>query len=122
MILNSRKVGCQYDYLIHWKDLPDSENSWTPLTEISSSLNHHLEQFHRHNLLDLTHLVSKLPTLLQLQHQFLFLQLQLSTILLELQLHLQNLGFKIMNHLPIQLLNQDVTFTKIKRTLKREVM
>ena len=48
-ILDSRKVGCRHDYLIHWKDLPNSENSWTPFSEILTSLYPFLEQFHRRN-------------------------------------------------------------------------
>ena len=39
----------RHDYLIHWKDLPDSENSWIPFSEISTSLYPFLEQFHRRN-------------------------------------------------------------------------
>ena len=48
-ILDSRKIGRRYDYLIHWKNLPNSENSWTPFSEISTALHQHLEQFHRRN-------------------------------------------------------------------------
>ena len=48
-ILDSRKIGCRHDYLIHWKDLPDSENSWTPFSEILTSFYPFLEQFHHRN-------------------------------------------------------------------------
>ena len=48
-ILDSRKIGHRHDYLIHWKGLPDSENSWTPFAEISTSLYPYLEQFHHCN-------------------------------------------------------------------------
>ena len=48
-ILDSRKIGQRYEYLIHWKELPDSENSWIPFVEISTSLYPYLEQFHRRN-------------------------------------------------------------------------
>ena len=48
-ILDSRKIGRRYDYLIHWKSLLDSENSWTPFAKISTSLYPFLEQFHCHN-------------------------------------------------------------------------
>lgn len=37
-VFNSRKIRWQYEYLIHWKNLPNSENSWTPFTKISISL------------------------------------------------------------------------------------
>ena len=45
-ILDSRKIGHHYDYLIYWKDQLDSENSWTPFAEISTSLYPYPEQFH----------------------------------------------------------------------------
>ena len=48
-ILDSRKIGRRYDYLIHWKNSLPSENSWIPFAEISSSLYPQLEQFHRKN-------------------------------------------------------------------------
>ena len=48
-ILNSRKIGRRYEYLVRWKNLPDSEDSWTPFAEISTSLYSYLEQFHRRN-------------------------------------------------------------------------
>ena len=48
-ILNSRKIGWWYKYLIHWKQSPDSENSWTPFTEIPTMLYFILEQFHHWN-------------------------------------------------------------------------
>ena len=48
-IIDSRKVGCCYDYYTHWKDLPNSEDSWLPFSEIPNDLYYILEQFHRHN-------------------------------------------------------------------------
>ena len=45
-ILNSRKIGQCYEYLIHWKQSPDSKNSWTPFAEIPTTLYPILEQFH----------------------------------------------------------------------------
>ena len=48
-ILDSRKIGRRYDYLIHWKNLQDSENSWTPFAELSTTIYPHLEAFHRQN-------------------------------------------------------------------------
>ena len=48
-IIDSRKVGRRYDYFIHWKDLPDSENSWLPFAEIPNDLYYILEQFHCRN-------------------------------------------------------------------------
>jgi hypothetical protein len=48
-ILDSRKIGRRYDYLIHWKDQLTTEDSWIPFAEISTSLYPQLEQFHRRN-------------------------------------------------------------------------
>ena len=48
-IINSRKVGRRYDYFVHWKDLPDTENSWLPFSEVPNNLYYILEQFHRCN-------------------------------------------------------------------------
>ena len=48
-IIDSRKVGHRYDYFVRWKNLPESENSWLPFSEISNTLFHILEQFHRRN-------------------------------------------------------------------------
>ena len=50
-ILDSRKIGWQYEYLICWKFLPTSEDSWTPFAEISTSLYPYLKQFHHQNTL-----------------------------------------------------------------------
>ena len=49
VILDSRKIGRRYDYLIQWKNSLPSENSWIPFAEISLSLYPQLEQFHRRN-------------------------------------------------------------------------
>lgn len=46
-ILDCRKVGHRFEYLVHWKDLPSSEDSWTPLSDIPTSSNELLEHFHR---------------------------------------------------------------------------
>jgi hypothetical protein len=48
-ILDSRKIGRRYDYLIHWKNQLTSEDSWIPFAEVSTSLYPQLEQFHRRN-------------------------------------------------------------------------
>ncbi|GLB39530.1 putative coprinopsis cinerea okayama7 130 [Lyophyllum shimeji] len=48
-IIDCRKVGRRYDYFVHWHDEPDSENSWIPFSDISTSLYEALEQFHRRN-------------------------------------------------------------------------
>ena len=45
-VLDSRKIGWCYEYLIHWKQSPDSENSWTPFAKIPTMLYFILEQFH----------------------------------------------------------------------------
>ena len=46
-VLDSRKVGRRYDYLVSWKDLPASENSWVPHSDLPSTLDEVLEHFHR---------------------------------------------------------------------------
>ncbi|KAJ3473638.1 hypothetical protein NLI96_g12900 [Meripilus lineatus] len=46
-ILDCRKVGHRYEYLIHWHDLPSSEDSWVPLSDIPTSSNELLDRFHR---------------------------------------------------------------------------
>ncbi|KAF9472989.1 hypothetical protein BDN70DRAFT_767555, partial [Pholiota conissans] len=33
-ILNCRKIGHCYEYLVPWSDLPDTEDSWVPLSDI----------------------------------------------------------------------------------------
>lgn len=48
-ILNCRKVGRHYDYLIHWKDLPQTKDSWIPFAELPNSLFPILESFHCRN-------------------------------------------------------------------------
>ncbi|KAJ3782967.1 hypothetical protein GGU10DRAFT_378110, partial [Lentinula aff. detonsa] len=46
-IVDSRKIGQRYDYLIHWKDQPDSEDSWIPLSDLPDSTNELVDNFHR---------------------------------------------------------------------------
>ncbi|KAI8968694.1 hypothetical protein BD414DRAFT_568524, partial [Trametes punicea] len=48
-ILDCRRTGRRFEYLIHWKDLPAEEDSWTPLTDLptTSNVSELLEQFHR---------------------------------------------------------------------------
>lgn len=46
-VLDSRKMGRRYDYLVSWKDLPVSENSWVPHSDLPSTLDEVLERFHR---------------------------------------------------------------------------
>ena len=46
-ILESRKVGQRYEYLVNWKDQPESENSWIPLSDIPSSHNELIDKYHR---------------------------------------------------------------------------
>ncbi|KAJ3990897.1 hypothetical protein F5050DRAFT_1542028, partial [Lentinula boryana] len=45
-VLDCRKVGQRFDYLIHWKDQPSSEDSWVSLADIPSSFNETLDHFH----------------------------------------------------------------------------
>lgn len=46
-ILDSRKVGRRFDYLVSWTNKPESENSWVPLSELPQTLNEILIKFHR---------------------------------------------------------------------------
>ena len=46
-ILDSRKIGHRYEYYVHWKSLPDEENSWVPLSDIPTTSNELIERFHR---------------------------------------------------------------------------
>ena len=46
-ILDCRKIGHRYEYFVQWKNQPDSENSWIPLSDISTTDNELLERFHR---------------------------------------------------------------------------
>ena len=47
LVLDSRKVGRRYEYLLSWKNLPVSENSWVPHSDLPSTLDELLERFHR---------------------------------------------------------------------------
>ncbi|KAJ3476377.1 hypothetical protein NLI96_g11201 [Meripilus lineatus] len=46
-ILDSRKLGQRYEYLVHWKDTSPDEDSWLPLSDIPTLYNELLERFHR---------------------------------------------------------------------------
>ncbi|EUC53577.1 Transposon Tf2-1 polyprotein, putative [Rhizoctonia solani AG-3 Rhs1AP] len=46
-ILDCRKIGRRYDYFVSWKGLTPDENSWVPLSDMSTGLNELIEQFHR---------------------------------------------------------------------------
>ena len=46
-ILDARKLGQRYEYLVHWSQLPSDEDSWVPLSDIPTSTNELLEHFHR---------------------------------------------------------------------------
>lgn len=46
-ILDTRKLGRRYDYLVSWTGKPESENSWIPLSELPHSLDETLIKFHR---------------------------------------------------------------------------
>jgi hypothetical protein len=48
-ILDSRKVGRRYDYFVHWKELPISEHSWIPMSDIPTTLDEQMQTFHRRN-------------------------------------------------------------------------
>jgi len=46
-ILDCRKIGHRYEYLVRWKSLPESEDSWIPLSDIPTPFNELIERFHR---------------------------------------------------------------------------
>ncbi|KAJ3990843.1 hypothetical protein F5050DRAFT_1582375, partial [Lentinula boryana] len=46
-IIDSRKTGQRYEYLIHWKDQPSSEDSWVSLSDIPDSFDELIDRFHR---------------------------------------------------------------------------
>ncbi|KAJ3991283.1 hypothetical protein F5050DRAFT_1556183, partial [Lentinula boryana] len=46
-IVDSCKIGQRYDYLIHWKDQPDSEDSWVNLTDLPTPTDELVDKFHR---------------------------------------------------------------------------
>ena len=46
-ILDTRKLGRRYEYLVHWLELPSTEDSWVPLSDIPSTSDELLERFHR---------------------------------------------------------------------------
>jgi hypothetical protein len=46
-ILNCQKIGHRYEYFVHWKSQPESENSWIPLSDIPTSANELVDRFHR---------------------------------------------------------------------------
>lgn len=46
-VLDCRKLGRRYDYLVHWTDSSISDRSWVPLSDIPAAMNEMLERFHR---------------------------------------------------------------------------
>lgn len=48
-ILDCRKVGRRFDYLVKWLDHPSDENSWIHLSDIPKSKDELLEVYHRRN-------------------------------------------------------------------------
>ena len=40
------KIGHRFEYFVRWKDLPESENSWIPLSDIPTSQNELIDRFH----------------------------------------------------------------------------
>ncbi|KAL1942197.1 hypothetical protein VTO73DRAFT_6261 [Trametes versicolor] len=46
-ILDSRKLGQRYEYLISWQGLSEDENTWLPLSDMPTTSNELLERFHR---------------------------------------------------------------------------
>lgn len=48
--LDCRKVGRRYEYLVSWKNQPDTENSWIPLSDLPRTYDEQLERFHRRHI------------------------------------------------------------------------
>lgn len=46
-ILDSRKLGQRYEYLVSWQGLSEDENSWLPLSDFPTTSNELIERFHR---------------------------------------------------------------------------
>jgi len=46
-IHDARKIGHRFEYFVCWKDLPESENSSIPLSDIPTSQNELIDRFHR---------------------------------------------------------------------------
>ena len=46
-ILDCRRVGRRFEYLVHHQDTPSSEDSWIPLYDIPTMCNELLDHFHR---------------------------------------------------------------------------
>ncbi|KZV59400.1 hypothetical protein PENSPDRAFT_563403, partial [Peniophora sp. CONT] len=45
-ILNSRKTGRRYEYLVHSRDRSDDEDAWIPLSEVPRSCDELIDRFH----------------------------------------------------------------------------
>ncbi|OJT06055.1 Transposon Tf2-12 polyprotein [Trametes pubescens] len=46
-ILDSRKLGQRYEYLVRWAELSPDEDSWVPLSDLPTTTNEMIERFHR---------------------------------------------------------------------------
>ena len=46
-ILDARKVGHRFEYLVRYKDEDESESAWTPLSDLPTTANELIERFHR---------------------------------------------------------------------------
>ncbi|KAG2368892.1 hypothetical protein BDR07DRAFT_1268801, partial [Suillus spraguei] len=44
--LDCRKTGHRYKYLVTWKSLPESDDSWLPLSDIPTLFNELIECYH----------------------------------------------------------------------------
>ncbi|GBE80968.1 Transposon Tf2-12 polyprotein [Sparassis crispa] len=45
-VLDCRKLGQRYEYLVHWNHLSHDEDSWIPLSDIPTTQNELFERFH----------------------------------------------------------------------------
>ncbi|KAG2340613.1 hypothetical protein BDR05DRAFT_846490, partial [Suillus weaverae] len=50
MILDCCKIGHRYEYLVWWKSLLESDDSWLPLSDVPTSFNELIEHYHRRHL------------------------------------------------------------------------
>ncbi len=46
-LLDARRIGRRLEYLIHWKNTTPDEDSWVPISDLSTDLDEDIERFHR---------------------------------------------------------------------------
>ncbi|EIM79790.1 uncharacterized protein STEHIDRAFT_27463, partial [Stereum hirsutum FP-91666 SS1] len=45
-LLDCRKMGHRYEYLVHFSSLPNSDDSWVLLSDIPTTYNELIDRFH----------------------------------------------------------------------------